>query len=108
MSDPRDVLDFVYATQPKEWEKLKAHHGADVKARFLQRLASEIAKRGTLDVLRQGIKDSGCKFQLAYFRPSSGLNPETQRLYEANQFSDRPPASSTARRTRRASTWCCS
>lgn len=81
------VLDFLYATQPKEWEKLKQHHGPDVKNRFLQRLASEISKRGTLDVLRKGVKDSGCKFQLAFFRPATGLNAETQKLYEANQFS---------------------
>ncbi len=33
----RDVLDFIYATQPKEWEKLKQHHGADVKERRLRR-----------------------------------------------------------------------
>jgi type I restriction enzyme R subunit len=25
---PRDVADFVLATQPKEWDKLKQHHGA--------------------------------------------------------------------------------
>jgi type I restriction enzyme R subunit len=81
------VLEFVYATQPQEWEKLKAQHGADVKAKFLQRLASELAKRGTLDVLRRGVKDSGCKFQMAYFKPSTGLNQETQKLYAANQFS---------------------
>ena len=81
------VLEFIYATQPQEWEKLKAQHGADVKAKFLGRLASEITKRGTLDVLRKGIKDSGCKFQLAYFKPSTGLNQDTQKLYAANQFS---------------------
>jgi len=80
------VLDFIYATQPEEWEKLRQQHGEDVKARFLQRLSSEIAKRGTLDVFRKGIKDSGCKFDLAYFRPASGLNEERQTLYEANQF----------------------
>ncbi|GIW53030.1 MAG: type I restriction endonuclease subunit R [Gemmatimonadales bacterium] len=84
---PRDVVDFVLATQPKEWQKLKAHYGAEVEARFLRRLASEIESRGALDVLRQGIKDSGCKFQLAYFRPASGLNEEIQRLYRANIFS---------------------
>ena len=81
------VVDFLYATQPQEWDKLKRHHGPDVKARFLQRLASEVGKRGTLDVLRKGVKDSGCKFQLAFFRPATGLNEATQRLYEANQFS---------------------
>ncbi len=84
---PRDVVDFVLATQPKEWEKLKQHHGAVVKEQFLKRLASEIERRGALDVLRNGIKDSGCKFQLAYFRPASGLNEETRRLYQANLFS---------------------
>jgi type I restriction enzyme R subunit len=84
---PRDVLDFVYATQPKEWERLKEHHGAEVKERFLARLSREIQTRGVLDVLRKGVKDSGCKFQLAYFRPSSGLNEELRTLYEANLFS---------------------
>jgi type I restriction enzyme, R subunit len=84
---PRDVVDFVLATQPKEWKKLEQHHGADVKEQFLRRLASEIERRGTLDVLRKGIKDSGCKFRLAYFRPASGLNLETKQLHAANLFS---------------------
>jgi len=83
---PRDVLAFIYATQPKEWEKLKQHHSAEVKERFLARLAGEVARHGVLDVLRRGIKDSGCRFRLAYFRPASGLNAELQRLYQANLF----------------------
>jgi type I restriction enzyme R subunit len=84
---PRDVVDFVLATQPKEWQRLTQHHGAAVKEQFLRRLASEIERRGALDVLRNGLKDSGCKFRLAYFRPASGLNEETRR---------------------RAWIWCCS
>ena len=83
----RDALDFVLATQPQEWRKLTAHHGAQIEERFLKRLASEIGRRGTLDVLRNGIKDMGCKFQLTYFRPVSGLNEETRRLYRGNLFS---------------------
>src|SRR5438105_3181496 len=82
----RDVVDFVLATQPKEWKKLEQHHGAAVKEQFLKRLASEIERRGALDVLRNGIKDSGVKFRLAYFRPASGLNEETRRLHAANLF----------------------
>jgi len=84
---PRDVVDFVLATQPKDWERLKQHHGSAVREEFLKRLASEIARRGALDVLRTGVKDSGCKFRLAYFRPASGLNEETRRLHAANLFS---------------------
>ena len=83
---PNDVLDFLLATQPKEWERLKQHHGSEVKPRFLGRLSREIGRRGTLDVLRNGVKDMGCKFRLAYFRPVSGLNQELQRLHAANLF----------------------
>ena len=83
---PDDVLNFVLATQPEQWRKLRQHHGADVKARFMQRLSSEIDRRGTLDVLRRGIKDVGCAFRLAYFRPASGLNEETRRLHAGNIF----------------------
>ncbi|MBM3312266.1 MAG: type I restriction endonuclease subunit R, partial [Candidatus Aminicenantes bacterium] len=83
---PRDVLDFVLATQPREWERLKQHYGAAVKEQFLRRLSREIERRGTIDVLRNGFKDSGCKFQTAYFRPASGLNEALQRLYAANLF----------------------
>lgn len=52
---PRDALDFIYATQPREWEKLEKQHGLEVKERFLKRVSSEIKKRGVLDVLRKGI-----------------------------------------------------
>jgi type I restriction enzyme R subunit len=83
----RDAVDFILATQPKEWKKLGQHHGAAVKERFLTRLASELERRGALDVLRGGVKDSGCRFRLAYFRPASGLNEETRRLHAANLFS---------------------
>jgi type I restriction enzyme R subunit len=85
---PRDVVDFVRATQPREWEKLEQHHGkAAVREQFLRRLAGEIERRGALDLLRNGLKDSGVKFRLAYFRPASGLNEETRRLHAANLFS---------------------
>ncbi len=83
---PRDVIDFLLATQPKEWEKLRQHYGEEVKERFLARLSKEITRRGTLDVLRKGLKDSGCSFRLAYFRPASGLNEALQRLHAANLF----------------------
>src|SRR5207247_5335496 len=83
----RDATGFIYATQPKEWEEFKKIHGAEAKERLTKRLASEVERRGTLDVLRKGIKSDGCKFQLAYFRPASGLNEQLQKLYDGNLFS---------------------
>ena len=32
--DPSRVLDFIYATQAKMWERLKQHHGTEVKEQF--------------------------------------------------------------------------
>lgn len=84
---PEDVFDFILATQPKEWGRLKEHYKDEVRARFLQRLSLEIEKRGAIDVLRKGIKDAGVKFKLAYFKPASKLNPDLQSLYLANIFS---------------------
>lgn len=82
--DPEALFSFIYATQPRTWERLKTQHGDEVKERFLRRLTSEIESRGTLDVLRKGVVDLGCKFELAYFRPESALNEEHNRLYEGN------------------------
>jgi type I restriction enzyme, R subunit len=85
-----DVLDFIYATQPKEWARFKQQFNNNVdqaKERLFQRLTSELKARGTLVVLRQGIKTQGCHFTFAFFRPTTSLNPESQKLYEANIFS---------------------
>ena len=84
---PEQVMAFIRASQPQEYEKLQKQYGAQTEAKLCQRLADEIRKRGTLAVLRQGIKDRGAKFRLAYFKPASGLNPQHQQLYQQNQFS---------------------
>jgi len=84
---PGEVLEFIQATQPLEYEKLQKQYGADTPSKLCFRLAKEINNKGTLQVLRKGIKDRGAKFRLAYFKPSSGMNPEHQKLYAQNRFS---------------------
>ncbi len=84
---PDDVLDFIYASQPQEWERFKRQYRDDAKEKFLQRLKQQIESRGALDVFRHGIRANGCKFQLAHFRPASGMNPALQKLHQANLFS---------------------
>lgn len=39
-----------------------------------------------LHVLRNGIKDRGVRFKVAYFKPASELNDERMEKYEANSF----------------------
>src|SRR5437868_1771444 len=53
---PEDVLNFIYATQPKEWDKFKKQHEGNARTPFLQRRAGELRTGGTLHVLRNGIK----------------------------------------------------
>lgn len=84
---PSALFDFIFTSQTQMWKKLKEQHGSQVKERFLKRLLKQIESRGTLDVLRRGIKDLGCKFELAYFKPVSGLNVEHERLYNSNILS---------------------
>jgi len=84
--DPAMVLAFIHATQPEEWENFRRQHGGDARERFLKRLAQQVRLRGTLDVLRKGIKADGCRFELAHFRPVSGMNPKLEQLYQGNIF----------------------
>ncbi len=81
-----EVLDFLQKTQPKQWEKLTAIHGEDIENRLIQRLYKEMDLRGSLDVIRNGITDYGVRFKLAYFKPESGLNPDTIALYHQNRL----------------------
>jgi type I restriction enzyme R subunit len=83
--DKKAILSFIQESQPKELERLKSYYGEEVENKFIQRLEKELKLRGMLDVIRHGITDSGVKFKLAYFKPDSGLNPETIKQYSFNK-----------------------
>ena len=81
-----EILQFLKQTQAKQWEKLAAIHNDDVENRVIQRLYKEMDLRGALDVIRNGFVDYGVRFKMAFFKPESGLNPDTVTLYEQNQL----------------------
>ncbi|HEX9989976.1 MAG TPA: DEAD/DEAH box helicase family protein [Chloroflexia bacterium] len=81
------VLEFITTTQPDAWRDLVRQHGTAAEEKFRKRLTQEIERRGTLDVLRRGVKDYGCYFHLAYFAPASSLNTEHTALYSKNILS---------------------
>ncbi len=81
-----EVLKFLQDTQPKNWAKISAIHGENADNRIIQRIYKEMDLRGSLDVIRNGFTDYGVRFKLAFFKPESGLNPETQELYDKNQL----------------------
>ncbi|MFA5331427.1 MAG: type I restriction endonuclease [Methanoregula sp.] len=84
--DPAVVLEFIKKTQAKEWEYLKNIQKDRAETTLLEDLAKALNSEheGCLSVLRHGFKSFGKLFRVAYFRPASGLNPETLRLYNEN------------------------
>ncbi len=78
------LIQFLKDTQPDSWKKLEKIHVEKIETKFLQRLSKELDQRGMLDVIRNGITDYGVKFNLAFFKPASGLNPDTLKQYNQN------------------------
>ncbi|WP_022727546.1 type I restriction endonuclease subunit R [Fodinicurvata sediminis] len=82
------LLRFVQETQPDEWNKLAAQYSASAEAEFFTQLEKALKDRGTLDVLRSGLKlIPNIRFSLCFFQPASNLNPVLTQLYEANILS---------------------
>jgi type I restriction enzyme, R subunit len=77
---------FIAATQPKLLEALALGEDGPTRRQFLARLQGEISKRGTIDVLRRGVKHGSHHIDLFYGTPSPG-NDKAKALYEANRFS---------------------
>ena len=84
---PSEMLRFIRDAQLEEYQRLERQYGEGTPVKFLNRVSKEIERRGVLDVLRKGVRDRGCYFDLTYFRPSSGMNPDRRRLYAQNRFS---------------------
>ena len=84
---PNETLRFIQETQLKEYQKLERQYEDKTPVNLLNRVSKEIERRGVLGVLRKGVIDRGCRFNLTYFHPSSGMNPDHGRLYAQNRFS---------------------
>ena len=84
--DLAQLSAFLRDTQPDIAPTLDLGEDSPARRRFLARLQGEIAKRGTIDVLRQGIKHGPHSIDLFYGTPSPG-NVKAQVLYSQNRFS---------------------
>ncbi len=82
-----EIVSFLKVTQPIDWERLTEIYGDDTERNVLKRIATEVSKRGVIDVLRNQVIDRGVYLSLCYFEPKSDMNPDHSKLYEANQFS---------------------
>ncbi len=86
MLDTEELAAFVQSTQPKEWAKLAKRFPGAEREMLAAQVSALVAKRGTLEVLRNGASFNGINLQLAFFKPSAGGNPEHQACYAGNRF----------------------
>lgn len=87
--DTVELFAFIELTQGPQWGKLvKAHGGEEelTRHRFLQRLAQQIDERGTVDVIRHGVRDQNVEIRLSYRKPAYGVAPELVAHYDANRL----------------------
>ena len=81
------TLKFIQETQEKEWKKFERLYENKTEQKFLYRLVSEINKKGTINILRNGFKESGCQFKLFYPKPYNKKNPDLFNKFNKNIFS---------------------
>ena len=79
-----EVLDFIKKTQKDSWKRLQDIYLEDTENRVLNRISSEISRRGVIDVLRGQVSDRGVYLDLCYFEPKSSLNPDHLNLFKSN------------------------
>lgn len=84
--DPTILIPFIRETQPGKWAALEQMHGSETATAVLDDLCKAMDTRGSLDVIRHGFKTYGKQIEIAFFRPSHGLNPDTLKLYQANRL----------------------
>lgn len=84
--DETRLFHFLQDTQPDALDKLGVFKTDMKKKQFLNRLQGEIAKRGVIDVLRNGVKVYPANLIMFYLTPTEN-NAKAKEMYEKNIFS---------------------
>lgn len=84
--DETRLFRFLQDSQPDSLDKLGVFKSEIKKNQFLNRLQGEIAKRGIIDVLRNGVKVYPASLIMFYLMPTEN-NAKAKEMYEKNIFS---------------------
>ena len=84
--DETRLFRFLQNTQPDQMDKLGVFKSEQKKRQFLNRLQGELAKRGIIDVLRNGIKVYPVDLIMFYLTPTEN-NVKAKEMWDKNIFS---------------------
>jgi type I restriction enzyme R subunit len=84
--DLAQLRAFLAATQPPLIEAFDLDQPGPTRQKFLARLQGEVTKRGTIDLLRAGLKHGPHHVDLFYGTPSPG-NAKAAERFAQNRFS---------------------
>ena len=84
--DETRLFRFLKDTQPEQVEKLGVFQSDQKKQLFLNRLQGELAKRGVIDVLRNGINAYPANLIMFYLTPTQN-NENAREMFGKNIFS---------------------
>ena len=84
--DLAQLSTFLQATQPDVADSLSLGQDSPTRRKFLARLQRVVSRRGTIDVLRNGVRHGPHHIDLLYGTPSP-RNEKAKILYGQNRFS---------------------
>ncbi len=84
--DETRLFRFLQDTQPSQMNKLGVFQFEQKKRQFLNRLQGELAKRGIIDVLRNGVKIYPANLIMFYLTPTEN-NTKAREMFQRNIFS---------------------
>ena len=100
--DLAQLSAFLYATQPDTAGLLGLEEDGPTRRKFLARLQGEVTKRGTVELLRKGLRHGPHRIDLFYGTPSPGNRP---RRGFTSRTASRLPASCATAMTTASSRW---
>lgn len=81
-----DLVAFVKDAYPDRWERFYKLNAGDPEKLLVQAATKGMMRDGALHVLRHGFKAIGGTIKACAFRPDHGMNPDTERRYQANRL----------------------
>lgn len=78
------LIQYIKATQPKEWQKYERNYGADAEKRLYKRFQECVYTFGLTYVLKHGFEDRGAKIKIVSFKENTTLNDSVLADYNSN------------------------